>query len=249
MNGQFQVAQATSTGNSNPTSAPRIYKLTKPLTDQAVIVNVGYDHKVLVDFSAITNEKITLVHVGEKLIILFDNQSTVTVEPFFDSRNDPLQNITIEMAPGRDIPVTEFASLFPISTDASVLPASDNGGNSNGNAQASGAYFSPVDVDQLPLVPTNVLAGQEELGTFVVQPLTGFIPQQLVQEETSPPGPTIEETSSAGLTISAGIGQPIVVDESFIPGVGSKTLVAGTPNSNHDLQDFGGHSQSTPRLA
>ena len=143
MNGQFQVAQATSTGNSNPTSAPRIYKLTKPLTDQAVIVNVGYDHKVLVDFSAIANEKITLVHVGEKLIILFDNQSTVTVEPFFDSRNDPLQNITIEMAPGRDIPVTEFASLFPISTDASVLPASDNGGNSNGNAQASGRILQP----------------------------------------------------------------------------------------------------------
>ena len=186
MNGQFQVAQATGTGNSNPTSAPRIYKLTKPLTDQAVIVNVGYDQKVLVDFSAIANEKITLVHVGEKLIILFDNQSTVTVEPFFDSRNDPLQNITIEMAPGRDISVTEFASLFPITTDASVLPASDNGGNSNGNAQASGACFTPADVDLLPLVPTNVLAGQEELGTFAVQPPTGFVLQPLIQEETPP---------------------------------------------------------------
>ena len=67
----------------------RIYKLTKPLTDQAVIVNLGYDQKVKIDFSAIANEKITLVHVGEKLIILFDNQSTVTVEPFFESRTDP----------------------------------------------------------------------------------------------------------------------------------------------------------------
>ena len=104
MNGPFQVAQATGTANSSSAAAPpRIYKLTKPLTDQAVIVNVGYDQKVQVDFSAIANEKITLVHVGEKLIILFDNQSTVTVEPFFDSRNDPRQNITIEMAPGRDI--------------------------------------------------------------------------------------------------------------------------------------------------
>src|SRR5215218_2875712 len=117
MNGPFQVAQATGTGNSTNTPVPRIYKLTKPLTDQAVVVNLGYDQKVLVDFSAIANEKITLVHVGEKLIILFDNQSTVTVEPFFDSRNDPLQNITVEMAPGRDISVTEFASLFPITTD------------------------------------------------------------------------------------------------------------------------------------
>src|SRR6188472_2386525 len=143
MNAQFQVAQASGTGNTNNSAQPRIFKLTKPLTDQAVIVNVGYDQKVQVDFSAIANEKITLVHVGEKLIILFDNQSTVTVEPFFDSRSDPLQNITIEMAPGREISVTEFASLFSITTDTSVLPASDNGGNSNGNAQASGAHFTP----------------------------------------------------------------------------------------------------------
>src|SRR5258708_32742059 len=153
MNGQFRVAQATGTGNSNSTAAPRIYKLTKPLTDQAVIVNVGYDQKVQVDFSAIANEKITLVHVGEKLIILFDNQSTVTVEPFFDSRNDPRQNITIEMAPGRDISVSEFASLFPITSDTSVLPAA---GDSKGNAQAPGANFMPFTVDRLPPLHTDV---------------------------------------------------------------------------------------------
>ena len=75
------------------------------------------------DFSAIANEKITLVHVGEKLIILFDNHSTVTLEPFFDSRHDTINNLTIEVAPGPDLTVTEFASTFPITTDASVLPA------------------------------------------------------------------------------------------------------------------------------
>src|SRR6188472_1910684 len=159
MNGPFQVAQATGTANSSSAAAPpRIYKLTKPLTDQAVIVNVGYDQKVQVDFSAIANEKITLVHVGEKLIILFDNQSTVTVEPVFKSRADGLgdetrDDITVEMAPGRDISLAEFAHLFPISTDTSALPATDNDGNSNANAQASGAYFSPHSVDPLDPVP------------------------------------------------------------------------------------------------
>src|SRR5882724_7688030 len=138
MNGPFQVAQATGTGTSSNTSVPRIYKLTKPLTDQTVTVNLGYDQKVLVDFSAIANEKITLVHIGEKLIILFDNHSTVTVEPFFDSRHDALKNLTIEIAPGRDLTVSEFASTFPITTDASVLPAAGTGGN----AQASGGNFS-----------------------------------------------------------------------------------------------------------
>src|SRR6187401_1544753 len=132
MSGPILVAQASGPAPPGTTGTPiRIYKLTKPLTDQEVMVNLGYDQKVKVDFSAIANEKITLIHVGEKLIILFDNQSTVTVEPFFKSRNDPRQNITIEMAPGREISVGEFANLIPITTDTSVLPASDNGGNSN----------------------------------------------------------------------------------------------------------------------
>ena len=127
MNGQFQVAQASGTGNSGNSTPPRIFKLSKPLTDQAVVVNLGHDQKVQVDFSAIANEKITLVHLGEKLIILFDNHATLTVEPFFDSRHDALNNLTIEVAPGRDVSVSEFASLFPITTDQSVLPAAGNG--------------------------------------------------------------------------------------------------------------------------
>ncbi|MCP1834223.1 hypothetical protein J2R76_002560 [Bradyrhizobium sp. USDA 4532] len=209
MQGSFQVAQATGTGNSTNSAPVRIYKLTKPLTDQAVVINLGYDQKAKVDFSSIANEKITLVHVGEKLIILFDNQSTVTVEPFFDSRADSQgqsqdgsarNNITIEMAPGRDVSVQEFAGLFPISTDTSVLPAADNGGNSNANAQASGADFRPFAVDPLGPVPTNQLAPQEELPGFNIQLPTGFVPTQTT------PAPTI----------SGGLLPELVVDESFL---------------------------------
>ncbi|MBR0875297.1 hypothetical protein JQ633_33395, partial [Bradyrhizobium tropiciagri] len=206
MQGQFQVAQATGTGNSVNSAPVRIYKLTKPLTDQAVVINLGYDQKVKVDFSSIANEKITLVHVGEKLIILFDNQSTVTVEPFFDSRADSQgqsqdgaarSNITVEMAPGRDVTVQEFANLFPITTDSSVLPAADSAG---GNAQASGANFSPFTIDPLAPVPTNQLAGQEELPNFVTQQPTGFV---LTQNNPLP-------------IISAGLLPSLIVDESFL---------------------------------
>ncbi len=214
MNGQFQVAQASGTGNSNNATPPRIFKLTKPLGDQAVVVNLGYDQKVQVDFSAIANEKITLLHVGEKLIILFDNQSTVTVEPFFDSRHDALNNLTIEVAPGRDLSVSEFASSFPISTDQSVLPAAGNG---NGNAQASGANFGNPAVDPLPPIPTNILAPPEVLPNFNVTVPTGFIPQIQSTIPTTTPGPTI----------TAGVGPALVVDESFSP-VGSHTGPAGS---------------------
>src|SRR5258706_6245082 len=151
MNGQFQVAQASGTGNSNNAAPPRIFKLTKPLADQSVVINLGYDQKVQVDFSAVANEKITLVHVGEKLIVLFDNQSTVTVEPFFDSRHDSLKNLTIEVAPGRDLTVSEFASTFPITTDTSVLPAT----GTDGNAQASGGKCLNTLRESPPPIPTH----------------------------------------------------------------------------------------------
>src|SRR5258707_5081042 len=166
MNKQFQVAQAAGTGISNNEAPARIFTLTKPLTDQSVVINLGYDQKVQVDFSAIANEKITLVHVGEKLIILFDNQSTVTVEPFFDSRHDALGNLSIEVAPGRDLSVSEFASAFPITTDQSVLPAA----GTDGNAQASGANFLPPLVELLPPIPTNPLAPPEVIPPLVFPP-------------------------------------------------------------------------------
>src|SRR3954454_11230831 len=205
MNGQFQVAQASGTGVSNSNTPPRIFKLTKPLTDQAVIINLGYDQKVQVDFSAIANEKITLVHVGEKLIILFDNQSTVTVEPFFDSRHDALQNLTIEIAPGRDLSVTEFASTFPITTDQSVLPAAGNG---NGNAQASGAHFDNPAVDPLAVPNPLPLLPQEDLPTFKITDVTGT---NVLPDNPPPPPPP------PGLpTILAGLVPGLIVDESFL---------------------------------
>ena len=82
------------------------------------------------------------------------------------------------MAPGRDISVNEFATLFPITTDTSVLPAADHGGNSNGNAQASGANFANPAVDPLPPIPTNILAPQEELPNLEFTNPTAFLPPE-----------------------------------------------------------------------
>ncbi|WP_167532850.1 immunoglobulin-like domain-containing protein [Bradyrhizobium cajani] len=134
-----------------------------------MVVHLGYDQKVKLDFSAVANEKITLVRVGEKLIILFDNKSTITVDPVFDSRHDDQHLLSIELAAGRDVNVQEFASLFPITTDQSVLPAAGDG---NGNAQGSGASFSNSAVDPLNAGNPLDLLGQESLGTFALGPET-----------------------------------------------------------------------------
>src|SRR5258705_8104989 len=97
-NGPPSFAKVTAEVGPKPA---RILKIEKPQGGQAVTAEASYDGTVKVDFSAIANEKITLVHIGEKLIILFDNQSTVTIIPFFDSMGVPLSNITVE-SDGKD---------------------------------------------------------------------------------------------------------------------------------------------------
>ncbi len=84
MTSRFGDAQAA-VGVLSTAAAPQIVRVIKPLTDQAVVIELGYNQKYKLDLSGIVNEKITLVHVGEKLIILFDNNSTVTVHPSYDS--------------------------------------------------------------------------------------------------------------------------------------------------------------------
>ena len=68
--------------------------------------------KVKLDLTAIADEKPTLVHLGDKLIFLFDNRSTVTIESYFNSLNVASPNVTFEVSPGRVIVGTELATLF-----------------------------------------------------------------------------------------------------------------------------------------
>ena len=159
-----QTTDATPGAGTGPNQAPtETIKLTKPANGQAITVHGSYTGSVFIDFSAIANEKITLVHVGEKLVILFDNQSTLTIDPFFDAMNAPLQNLIVEVAPGDDLSGSQFASTFPITTDQSVLPAAGGAG-----AAASGANFTGPAVDPLSVPGPLPLLGPTTLGNFVV---------------------------------------------------------------------------------
>ena len=109
MNGPFVVAQASTAEATAPKKPIRIVKVTKPSDGQAVTVDLGYQQQAKLDLSSVANEKMTLVHIGEKLIILFDNNATVTVEPFFDSMGVPRLNLTVEVTPGRELTSGQFA--------------------------------------------------------------------------------------------------------------------------------------------
>ena len=172
MSTSFVVAQAAN-GSAAGMRSVRTIKVSKPQGDQAVTVQLGYDQNYKLDLSAIANEKITLVHIGEKLIILFDNKSTVTVEPFFDSMNVPLSNVTVEAA-GRDFSSSDFASAFPITTDQSVLTAAGAAGATG--SPPSGADFHGSSVEPLNEPSPLPLLGPEELPNWTITQQIGTAP-------------------------------------------------------------------------
>jgi T1SS-143 domain-containing protein len=156
MNVRVQVAQANVLNNSIvPT---RTIRVTKPEGSQAVTVHL--DGVTRLDLSDISSEKVTFVRVGERLIVLFDNQSTVTVEPFFDSAGAPIGAISVALGGDRVVTGGEFASLFPITTDQSVLPAAGEGGG-----PTAGANFSDPAVDPLSTgTPLDLLGNLDGAG-------------------------------------------------------------------------------------
>ena len=168
---------------------------------QAVTVEASYDGTVKIDFSAIANEKITLVHIGERLIILFENQSTVTIIPFFDSMGVPLANITIE-SNGKEFSGAEFASTFPITTDQSVLPAAGDGTG----ARASGANFTNASVDPLLGPDPLPLLGPEDLPPIQFTRIEGPIGDQNLLPSTGPNDPVSIDEDDISSAFSQGIG-------------------------------------------
>jgi len=166
MNAPFVVAQAVTTGQGittgqNSATPPKVVKLVKPQGEQAIVIQM--DGSTKLDFTGIAGENITLVRVGERLVILFDNKSTVTIEPFFDSSGKPLQIGGIELEGNKLITGEEFAALFPITDDQSVLPAA---GEAN-SPQNTGGQFAGPNVDPLsPMNPLDLLP-QEELPNWV----------------------------------------------------------------------------------
>src|SRR6516164_9593636 len=93
------VAQASNSPGSN--GSPQVITVSKPQGEQSITVHLNGSTKL--DLSAIANEQITLVHLGDRLIILFDNHAQVTVEPFYSDNGQPVADLTIELGPGRDV--------------------------------------------------------------------------------------------------------------------------------------------------
>jgi Bacterial cadherin-like domain len=206
MNERIVVEHATKVQVANLAQS-RTLKVTKPQGDQSIVLDLS-DRNATFDLSAVADEKMTLVKVGPKLIILFDNQSTVTADPFFDFSGKPLANLDVELGAGRAINGEQFAQLFTITEDQSVLRAAGN------NIPPSGADFHDVSIDPLPGGSRPLaLLEQEGLGTrgSGVDDASSRHNIQTVSPKPvvtiPPPGGVTTQVFEAGLLASRGAGE------------------------------------------
>src|SRR5437016_3423317 len=137
MNERVVVAQATSLQVANLVQ-PRVLKVTKPQSDQSITLDLDLSAKL--DLSAVADENMTFVHAGTKLVIQFDNQSTVIADPFFDSTGRPVADLNIELGGGRAVTGEQFAQLVSETVGQSALFDDDN-------ILPSGAHFNDPFID------------------------------------------------------------------------------------------------------
>ena len=188
MNERIIVEHATKVQIANLAQS-RTLKVTKPQGDQSIVLDLS-DRNATFDLSAVADEKMTLVKVGPKLIILFDNQSTVTADPFFDFSGKPLANLDVELGAGRAINGEQFAQLFSITEDQSVLRAA-------GIIPPSGADFHDASVDVLAGMRPLALLEREGLAARASDADDGPFRHNIAAVS---PNPTVTVPSPGGLT-------------------------------------------------
>ncbi len=140
---------------------PHIVEVTKPERGQAITVELRDRHSTTLDFSGLAHETIKLVQVGEKLVVEFDNQSTVTAEPFFDWSGKPFPYIDVEFGAGRELNGEQFSALLSETVGQSAQADADR-------APPSAPDFVDPSIDALPdgALPLALLGPESHKSAF-----------------------------------------------------------------------------------
>ena len=78
------LAQANTAGTAQDAQKKpvNVVKVTKPSDGQAITVELSHDQPTKIDLTAIAGENFALARIGEKLVFLFDNRSSLAIESF-----------------------------------------------------------------------------------------------------------------------------------------------------------------------
>jgi VCBS repeat-containing protein len=136
------------TSGSDENTSKHVVAIIKPPDNSSQIV--ALDHRVVLDLHGLADEKITLVRVGDRLVVVFDNHSTVALDHFYDADGRPFAGIAVQLGADRIVSIDTFLDEFPVSSDQSLLPAAGEA------APQSSAQFADTTVDALTTGTTPV---------------------------------------------------------------------------------------------
>ena len=142
-------------------------------------------------------------HESARPAILFDDQSTVTANPFFDFSGKPISHLNVAFDGGRGIDGEQFETLVPNSAGQSAAPNSDK-------IIPSGADFRAPSIDALPVSAKPLgLLGQENpthAGNSLADAMAGQA-RNLAAPVVAPGGVTIPGPGGPATTVfEAGLG-------------------------------------------
>ena len=187
----------------------RIVEIIKPERGHSIAVKLGDGHGTQLDLSAVARESLQFVHTGTKLVIQFDNHSTVIADPFFDSSGKAFSHIDVSFGGGNIVSGEQFAALIS-NTVGQSQPEVDK-------TPSSGADFHNATVDSLPVSAAPLaLLGQESHTSSSASSSIGSdggrAPHALLQDPTPvitipAPGGAATLVFEGGLLASRGPGE------------------------------------------
>ena len=148
---RVQIAQA----GTPPSTAQPVKKVVvqRPADGQSVVIDVRGGAEI--DLRSVANERVVFVQAGDRLIILFENREAVVLSGFYRD-GQIAQDLVFDVGQQQAVSPLQFASLFPISSDLTILPAA-------GPASSSGSNGSAKNVSD-PEFSSIVVGGRTGLG-------------------------------------------------------------------------------------
>ncbi|PPD16087.1 MAG: hypothetical protein CTY25_03695 [Methylobacterium sp.] len=108
----------------------------------------------------IANDSITLVKLGNRLVVLFPDRGFMVLDGLYLTDGSPSPDVNINFAPGTTLTAVQFSAQFPITTDTEILTAAGinvgplGSGGINLAAAPPGSSLQPIG-DLTPGVEIN----------------------------------------------------------------------------------------------
>ena len=205
MNSPIRLAQIQTPQALGQGTARRVVALKHPAAGRLDDIYLRGD--ITLDFSAIANDRMVLVHTGNRLILIFEDQAMIVLHGFYDTTNQPASGPLVYVGAPQPLTLAEFVGTFPISNDITVLPATGPAAPATGSG-----VISDVSLTSSFTSPTTLTETQSPTSTLPasVQPQFSNLPfftlGLLVTNVTPPSFATKQTAISTDEALLAGAG-------------------------------------------